>query len=139
MADVAIKLAFSADARYLAASLGGHTLHVFDSRNEWAETFSDTNYGDEIYGMTFAADGRLATASHDGKVRLYGPDFKMIGVPREMTSGKTPHQIAFSPNENKLAVGYADALVVDILAGDTLQTIGTPNTQGMTGMLPQVA
>ena len=141
LSDVITKLSFSPDGRYLAAALGNPGLRIFDRMNQWEEIkeLADPNYEGAIYGMAFASDGRLFTASHDGKVRLYGPDFKMTAAPREMTRGKKPHQIAFRPSENELAVGYADATAVEILSGNTLETISTPNTEGLSGPLPHVA
>ena len=38
----------------------------------------------------FAADGRLATTSWDGKVRLYDRDFKLIVPARKATGGEQP-------------------------------------------------
>ncbi|MGA8156066.1 MAG: hypothetical protein WB822_07595, partial [Rhodoplanes sp.] len=75
--DVTQSLAFSPDGRYLATGLGGKNgLRIFDRDRQWAEAFPDTNYGGAIYGLTFAADGRLATTSRDGMIRLYDRDFK---------------------------------------------------------------
>ena len=100
-------LAFSSDGRYLAAGLGGgNGLRVYDRDRQWTEVFRDTDYGDDIYGATFAADGRLATASYDGKVRLYDRDFKLVVPPRKATGGNQPFRIAFSPDGTMLAVGY---------------------------------
>src|SRR5262249_28120650 len=64
-------LTFSANGRYLAAMLGSGELRVFDRENQWSEAFHDTDYAASSYGATFAADGRLATSSLDGKIRLY--------------------------------------------------------------------
>jgi WD40 repeat protein len=108
--QVTHSLAFSLDGRYLAAGLGGRQgLRVYDRDRHWTETFGDTDYGDDMYGVTFAADGRLATASLDRKVRLYDRDFKLIVPPRKATGGDHPFRIAFSPDGSVLAIGYADA------------------------------
>jgi WD40 repeat protein len=104
--SVTHSLAFSPDGRYLAAGLGRtNGLRVYDRDREWSEVFRDTDYGYDIYGAAFAVDGRLATASWDGKVRLYDRDFKLVVPPRTATGGAQPHKIAFSPDGTLLAVG----------------------------------
>jgi hypothetical protein len=70
-------LAFSLDGRYLAAAVGINGLRIYDRDRQWTEVFRDTDYGDDIHGLAFARDGRLATTSFDNKVRLYGSDFKL--------------------------------------------------------------
>jgi WD40 repeat protein/uncharacterized caspase-like protein len=125
-------LAFSPDGRYLAAGLAvNNGLRVFDRDRQWTEVFSDTDYDDDIYGTTFAADGRLATMSKDGKVRLYDRDFKLIVAPRETTGGEKPHRIAFSPDGTMLAVGYAGEPVVDLFDGHSLALLPRPNVDGL--------
>jgi hypothetical protein len=70
--EVAYSLTFSPDGRYLAATLGGSKgLRVFDRDGDWREVFRDDQYGDDAYGAAFAHDGRLATVSFDGLIRLY--------------------------------------------------------------------
>jgi WD40 repeat protein len=102
-------LAFSPDGRYLAAGLfGTNGLRVYDRDRQWSEVFRDTNYGDRIWGVTFSADGRLATTSYDGKVRLYDRDFRLVVPPEKVTGGRGPFKIAFSPDGALLAVGYND-------------------------------
>jgi hypothetical protein len=71
-------LVFSADGRYLAAVCGSGGLRVFDRDNNWSEAFRDESYGGESWGAAFASDGRLATSSDDGKVRLYDGSFKLV-------------------------------------------------------------
>jgi WD40 repeat protein len=135
------RLAFSSDGRYLAAGLGRSTgLRVYDRDRQWTEVLRDTDYGYDIYGLTFAADGRLATASVDGKVRLYNRDFKLAVPPRKASGGDEPHRIAFSPDGNMLAVGYEDAATVDLFDGHSLAPLPGPNVDGLrNGNLSNVA
>src|SRR5262249_18150069 len=116
--DNTMSLAFSSDGRYLAAGLAGELgLRIYDRDRQWSEAFRDTDYGDNIRGVSFAADGRLATASNDGKVRLYDRAFKLIVPPRNVPRGGQPFKIAFNPDGTKLAVGYNGKATVDLLDG----------------------
>jgi WD40 repeat protein len=134
-------LAFSPDGHYLAAGLfGTNGLHVYDRDRQWSEVFRDTDYGDQINGVTFAADGRLATTSFDGKVRLYDRAFRLAVSPRKGTGGERPFRIAFSPDGALLAVGYADAATADLLDGHSLAPLPGPNVDGLrNGNLSRVA
>jgi WD40 repeat protein len=140
VSSTADSLGFSSDGRYLAEGLGtGSGLRVFDRDRQWAEVFRDTDYGDTINGVAFAADGRLATASYDGKVRLYDRDFKLAAPPREATSGHRPFKIEFSPDGTMLAVGYDDAATVDLFDGHSLAPLPRPNVHGLNFALSQPA
>jgi WD40 repeat protein len=75
-----MQLAFSTNGRYLAAACGSGGLRVFDRDKNWSEAFRDATYGDQSNGAAFADDGRLATSSYDGKVRLYDRGFKLIAI-----------------------------------------------------------
>ena len=124
-----ISLAFSSDGRYLAAGLAGRNgLRIYDHDRQWNETFRDTDCGSDIYGATFAADGRLATASMDGNVRLYDRDFKLV-VPAKK-AGRT-FTIAFNPDGTTLAVGHDDAATVELLDGHSLMTLPGPTYDGL--------
>ena len=131
LSDVTRSLAFSSDGRYLAAGLFRGGLRVYDRDRQWTEAFRDTDYGDEIYGATFAADGRLATASYDGTVRLYDRDFKLVVPARKATGGDQPRRIAFNPVGSILAVSYRDAATVDLLDGHSLALLPGPNVDGL--------
>ena len=116
-------LTFSADGRYLAATLGGaNGLRVFDREKDWSEAFRNAVYGDDSYGAAFAPDGRLATTSYDGRIRLYAydatgkaPNFRAVGQPVRAPNGLRPRGISFSPGGSRLAVGYHDVAAVDVL------------------------
>ena len=129
--DVVHFLTFSRDGRYLAATLHSGGVRVFDRDKDWGEAFRDAAYGDQSYGASFAPDGRLATTSIDGKIRLYrydraaaNPNFGPAREPVKAPSGHQPYRIAFSPDGKWLAVGYDDAAAVDILDAATLKRVG---------------
>jgi WD40 repeat protein len=125
-------LAFSPDGRYLAAGLFSlNGLRVYDRDRQWSEVFRDSDYGDVIWGVTFSADGQLATTSYDGKVRLYDRAFRLIVPPKQVTGGKEPFRVAFSPDGALLAVGYNDAPTVDLLDGHSLVPLPRPNLDGL--------
>jgi WD40 repeat protein len=139
------KLAFSHDGRRIAAGIGEpNSLRLFDvdSRKEIA---FDDKYKGAIYGISFDTTGRIATTSVDGKVRLYDRDLRLIRDARAPGSPKlTPFQIAFSPDNKRLAVGYYGPIEgrprVDVVDGQTLVTLFTPSTAGYSsGRLSHVA
>lgn len=130
--DVVHFLTFSPDGRYLAATLGNNNgIRVFDRNNDWHEAFRDEAYGDDSYGASFASDGRVATASYDGKIRLYryepaarDPHFRLARGPVAAPSGGKPYRIVFSPDGKRLAVGYMDVVAVDVLDAANLARAG---------------
>lgn len=130
--DVVKVLAFSADGRYLAAACGSGGLRVFDRDKNWSEVFRDDTYGARSNGAAFAGDGRLATTSYDGKVRLYDRSFKLIAT-QETLTGRRPGRIAFRPDGKVLAVGYGDTRAVDLLDGQSLARLPGPNVDGLYG------
>lgn len=129
--DTVTYLTFSPDGRYLAATFGGaNGLRVYGRKKGWAEVARDTAYGDDSYGADFAKDGRLATTSWDGKVRLYSHTFHLVKE-METTRGQQPYGIAFNLDGSVLAIGYHDTPTVDLLEGHTLAPLPAPDTIGI--------
>jgi len=121
--DVASHLMFSPLGTHLAAGLGGKAgIRVWRS-GKWGEAATDAEYGDTVYGLVFAQDGRLATVSDDGNVRLYDPDLHLL-VKRKTEGGKEPFSLAFSPDGSNLAIGFADTAKVELRAASDLSLRG---------------
>ena len=120
--DVIFHLAFSPDGRWLAAVLGdSQGLRVWDWR-DGGSALSDTGYGANAYGAAWSSDGRLATSSYDGSVRLYDLAGGRLNKLAQASApgGKKPYALAFHPTGDRLAVGYNDRARVDVLDGRSL-------------------
>jgi WD40 repeat protein len=76
--NVVNHLAFSPDGKRLVAGLGGANGVRLFATSTWQQVGADTDYSDDSYGLAFARDGRIATTSYDGKVRLYAPDLRRL-------------------------------------------------------------
>src|SRR6185295_15006349 len=106
-------IAFSVDGRYLAVGLtanGG--LRVLRT-SDYTQVAEDREYGDKCTGLQFYEDGSLAAVSVDGFIRLYDPQFKLIGRKR-VAPGKKPTIIRLSPDGSKLAVSFDDVPLVAV-------------------------
>jgi WD40 repeat protein len=122
--NVVLHLTFSLDGGRLAATLFGRNgLRVYAGARGWDEVARDTQYSDSSYGAAFSSDGRLATTSYDGKIRLYAADIVRSSQPMAVAKapdGDRPFGIAFSPNGTRLAIGHDDTAIVDVLDAQTL-------------------
>ncbi len=136
--NVVHHLAFSPDGSRLAASLGGaNGLRVFRAA-DGEELHRDTEPGDRSYWADFDAAGRLITTSWDGRLRLYGRDHRRLTT-AEAPGGKRPFAAAFSPDGQRIAVGYRDSTRVDVLSGDDLRLLYSADTEATNGYLSSVA
>ena len=132
-------LAFSKDGQYLASTLGGpNGLRVFRT-SDYSLAGEDKDYGDSSDWADFDANGRLVTVSSDGLIRLYDAKFRLISQVAGK-SGKDPFSAAFSPDAEKVAVGYYDSTGVDVLSGRDLGFLYSPDMKGVdNGNLSSIA
>jgi WD40 repeat protein len=127
-------LAFSPDGRWLAVSLNGaNGIRIFEAtRGE--ETGRDAAYSDASYSVHFSPDGRrLLTTSLDGQVRLYAVNDSTLGQPTSARpgGGQLPIAARFSPDGHRIAVGFYDSTVVQVLDAKTLKEVTRPSTIGV--------
>jgi hypothetical protein len=64
-------------------------------------------------------------------VRLYDRAFRLIVPPKQVTGGREPFRVAFSPDGALLAVGYDDAPTVELLDGHSLVPLPGPDVDGL--------
>lgn len=133
-------LVFSPDGRFLVATLGGaQGWRAYDRRAGWTEVAHDDAVGGNSYGAAFSRDGWLAVTSYDGHVRLYDAAFTQRAV-KDLSGGRRPYSVAFSPNGRQIAVGLRNSTEVLILDGHSLAPRRGPDTVGIgTGDFFQVA
>jgi WD40 repeat protein len=122
-----LHLAYSKDGRFLVAALWGqYGIRVFRTY-DYSLVAEDKNYGSDSYGANFDINGRLATTSYDGFVRLYDENFRLIAK-KKTPGGNMPYGISFSPDGSRIAVGFDDAPKVDVLSGYDLSYLYSPDT-----------
>ena len=132
-------MAWSRDGRYLAAALGGKNgIRVYET-NGWSLAGQDRGYQGQCYGVAFDRTDRLVSSGWDGYVRLYDASFRRVAK-NKAPGGKRPIRVAFSPDGSKVAVGFSDSTRVDVLSGQDLRHLYSPDTSRLkNGSLSSVA
>jgi len=141
-------LAFSPDGQSLVATLGaGKGIWVWVDWRDGSAPLIDSSYGNDAYGAGWSREGRLATSSFDGQIRLYAPGNAarsggaLTPIGRQTApGGNQPYTLAFTPDGSRIAVGYFDTTRVDVLDGASLEKLFSADTTGVTnGNLAAVA
>lgn len=141
--NVVLHLAFSADGRWLAAGLGAGLgaggVRVFDAASGQL-TGQDASYGADCYSVAFRPVSgsqplELLTSSHDSLLRLHPVDKQgRLGAPRVQRApggGQRPWDARFSPDGQRIAVGFSDSTVVQVLDAGDLRELFRPERQGV--------
>jgi hypothetical protein len=134
-------LVFSADGKYLAATLwGGLGLKVWETA-QWHLVAEDKDYGGKAsYGAAFDRKGTLYTVAFDGKLRRYAVGYSSKPTSTTVRGGEKPYSVAVHPTGNLVAVGFDDTRTVEVYDSTTLAKRFTPDTESVNnGSLPQVA
>lgn len=133
--DLITNLCFSPDGKLLAASTAfkGVTLFQVAPHETHVLRFIayDTEYGKLSLNAAFSPDSRwLVTSSFDGFIRLY--DVTQGNIPsstlrptikKKAPGGNEPFTVSFSPDGQKVAVGFSDSPAVDILSSSDLSLL----------------
>jgi WD40 repeat protein len=109
-----LALALSPDGTRVAVALQDECGVRLLDLTEGKVVAADEDYVADSYGLAFDAAGRLATTSLDGWVRLYDRDLR-LSCAVKAPEGRACYEVAFSPDGQRLAVGYANAATVDVL------------------------
>ncbi len=131
--NVTHNLAFSKDGRFLLVSVGVDNGIRLYRTSDYSLTGKDTDYGFDSYGADFDLNGRLITSSVDGYIRLYeteGGTLKLIAKTKGR-GGKEPYDVSFLPSppgNSKVAVMFGDSNAVDVLSGNNLDYLYSPDT-----------
>lgn len=145
--NIVTHLAFSPNGRHLAVSMfGKNGIRVYASADNWQssrETGLDGEYGADSYTAAFSPDGkRLVTSCFDGLIRLYEVSDGRLRLLKSAASavGTRPFSAMFSPDGQKIAIGFADRYAVAVLLAETLETAYAPAVSGIdNGNLSAVA
>lgn len=125
-------LAWSQDGQVLAVGFSGNGGLRFWQTETWQQIAEDRAYNDSATWIDFSKEGVAVTTSADGFLRLY--DNRGRRTARVRPTGKAPPTSAvFAPGGDRLAVGYTDALRVDVLSAGDLKPLYAPNLKGLSG------
>lgn len=127
--EVVTALDLSPDGRRLAVGLGRGGLSVIDAV-DGTPLFSDPQYAGSVSFLHFATDGRLASTSADGCLRVYGVDGRALhrnayppiaaDKPQCGVGAGGLGGVRFSPNGRWLALGQADRPEAYVLDAQSL-------------------
>lgn len=135
--EVVHNLAFSPDGTRLAATFGSGMRILRAS--DLVELVRDDDCALRGHGADFDRAGRLVTTCYDGALRLYDANGRRIAR-RGIEGGGRPYTARFSPDGERIAVGFEDSMAVTVVSGRDLSFLYGTDTRLVTnGTLSAVA
>lgn len=137
------RLAYSPDGRWLAVSLGGtNGVRIFDA-GSGKTAGQDSEYRERTTSLAFSPDGkRLLTSSDDGTLRMYRFSEGRLKLLRMMklAGGERPFSARYSPDGTRIAVGFTDTRVIQVLDSERLSEVARASNAGIEhGSLGEIA
>lgn len=125
-------LAYSPDGRYLAANIGSPDGVRLYRTGDYSECGHDTD-GDLGVAADFdPSSKRLATTNKDGFIRLYAIEetgvLRLIAK-RKTRAAKLPASLKFSPNGERIVIGFLDDRKIEVVSGSNLDYLYSPDTK----------
>ncbi|MCE9560927.1 MAG: serine/threonine protein kinase [Planctomycetes bacterium] len=105
-ADLVLSVAFSADGQRVAASVMNGKVFVWNTNDPTKR--GDVGHAKRVWSIAFAPDGRLATGSHDGSVKVWSAAGKAV---TELPTGSEVWSVTFAAAGRMLAAGCHDGRV----------------------------
>lgn len=107
-------LRFSPDGERIAVGLHGDGGLVVVQRASGAVLATDAAYQGMVMDMGYDRYGRLFTVGLDGFIRIYAQDHRLLAR-RASTAARDPVTVRVSPDGEQVAIGFADAAVVEVI------------------------
>jgi WD40 repeat protein len=123
-------LVWSPDGQYLAVGLQGRGGFRVIRPDNGTVVATDPQYLDKLEEIDFSPQGRIVTVALDGLVRLYAPDFRLIGR-KAIPGGSKPISARYSPDGESIAIGYIDAPAISVASGRDLSFLYQPVTASL--------
>ncbi len=121
-------LSYSKDGKYLAVGMHGNEgIVIYDTQNGYNRVFVDKDYSGSVSDLDFSMNGQLVAGSYDRYIRLYDNDFKLLVKKKPISEGE-PHSVRFSPNGDRIAVGFNGSNKIDVLQSKDLSYLYSPDS-----------
>jgi len=120
-------LAWMPDGEHLAVGLQGYSGFRILRLEDGKTVAADVGYQDDVMDLDISRRGRIVVTALDGFVRLYDHKFKLIGR-RVIPGGKKPVSVRFSPDAERIAVGFIDVPAISVISAKDLSLIYHPDT-----------
>ena len=122
-------LLFSPSGRYFAAALGGgatgfYALRLYDVSGREPVLLQDhRSFNAPIHGIDFSKRDHLAVVALDGALFEFSPDDSFaVAKSRGLSVAERPMHVRYSPDGDRMAVGYDGAPTVEVIESGSLTT-----------------